>query len=544
MSAATIQQQQPLQLQTPAPRVLRPKLSLTTSLSVASRKSSLSHTAAMATQPLSPTALTALNTLSNKHVALSTSPQDAFLPQSQSLPQSESAIPMTAINTKAQTPYIITAYPETPMTCQQISPAAPQTAICLPNTMTFTPPLSAGPAEQRGVFTFTDASKTYPKLSINTQINSVGTHSPPQPSPPLYPRRVSADDVSSASLPSSHTPHHVRAGSLPYTHPRALHSILRNSPLPSAAQLQSQSQERRPSNRPPKHVGYNSPLEQTIVNRKYTVSHIDLLVADCSPSSPSMPGSLGCDTPIDPFTSNETRNGGMTPGPFEEMRRRIAGLAANSSPPTSRPAAPTSDANTATTPIVPKRREKKRQWRWTIGQDDETDLAEEEISGALVALRAAEEQTQKKARVLAAVVNPEASLNEPQPAVTEPTTPCPLAAPIQLQIPAPKRRRPVLSCSSTKSGLAKQTPTACLTAPILIGSQDTEMSDASSGYSVFESSMAGMDTDTDIDTEGDSGAEMDDKTPVAWSRAYSEETEEQPWSGRQDGPMMLPALLS
>jgi hypothetical protein len=63
------------------------------------------------------------------------------------------------------------------------------------------------------------------------------------------------------------------------------------------------------------------------------------------------------------YTGNETRDGGQTPGPFEEMRRRMAGLA------TSTPISPAAPGG------VRKRRkkEKRRRWVWTIGQEEEEE---------------------------------------------------------------------------------------------------------------------------------------------------------------------------
>ncbi len=53
------------------------------------------------------------------------------------------------------------------------------------------------------------------------------------------------------------------------------------------------------------------------------------------------------------YTGDETRDGGQTPGPFEEMRRRMA----------------ESDIATPSTKKR-KRKEKKRKWEWTISSAD------------------------------------------------------------------------------------------------------------------------------------------------------------------------------
>jgi len=104
-------------------------------------------------------------------------------------------------------------------------------------------------------------------------------------------------------------------------------------------------------------VGYNDPLEQTIVTNKYIKSHIDLLAED-SPLSPGVleaPGIAAIDVAM-VYTGDETKDGGQTPGPFEEMRRRMA-------------------ESEIETPGMRrrKRKEKKRKWRWTIGGDGEDD---------------------------------------------------------------------------------------------------------------------------------------------------------------------------
>lgn len=58
------------------------------------------------------------------------------------------------------------------------------------------------------------------------------------------------------------------------------------------------------------------------------------------------------------YTGRETQDGGQTPGPFEEMRRRMAGLDAEN------------DAQ-LTGKKKRKRREKRRHWVWTIGTNEE-----------------------------------------------------------------------------------------------------------------------------------------------------------------------------
>ena len=129
-------------------------------------------------------------------------------------------------------------------------------------------------------------------------------------------------------------------------------------------------------------MGYNSPLEQEIVTNRYTKSHIDLLAEEASPNSPSSTPSTSEEV-LDltlAFTHNEVQDGGQTPGPFEETRRRMAG---------SGPASPASPAGIRKR----KKREKKRRWVWTIGQEEDEG---EDVGGAVAALRAeAARQKQK-----------------------------------------------------------------------------------------------------------------------------------------------------
>jgi hypothetical protein len=99
-----------------------------------------------------------------------------------------------------------------------------------------------------------------------------------------------------------------------------------------------------------KKVGYNDPLTQTIITNKYVKSHIDLLSED-SPHSATDPEAekLGNLDLTMKYTGDETRDGGQTPGPFEEMRRRMADH----------------DLETPGSKKR-KRKEKKRKWEWTI----------------------------------------------------------------------------------------------------------------------------------------------------------------------------------
>ena len=227
--------------------------------------------------------------------------------------------------------------------------------VVYPSTMTATPPLSGtrDPAESK-VFTFAPAhgrGQNEPASSHESRKANL---------------RVATYRATSASL------------QLPYTQPQVLHSILRNSPLPPRTAIPPPSprrQSKRLQEKAARRVGYDSPLEQEIVTNKYTKSHIDLLTEEASPNSASPTANTSEDA-LElalAFTPNELRDGGQTPGPFEETRRRVAGAG---------PGSPSSPAGVRKR----KRREKKRRWVWTIGQDAEDDG--EEVGGAVAALRA------------------------------------------------------------------------------------------------------------------------------------------------------------
>ena len=333
----------------------RPRLSLQIKTSVGS---STRSTRSLAT--IDPKDPTALNTLSNVYATAI----------ERSTPQN--AEPLTAINTlqsfslvtpveytdpkkRVATPYVAN-YPETPLSAHSMSPIRLDRK--LPTTMTATPPLSgARDANESAVFTFSpaDTAMRAPSESISTT-----------PVEPRYQRR--------------RLPQMQLAGNLqppPYTHPRSLHSILRNSPLPPRTAIPPPSPRRqslRLQEKAARKVGYCSPIEQEIITNKYVRSHIDLLAEDASPCSLS-PMAVEQDTILDAalaFTANELQDGGQTPGPFEEMRRRVAGQSLNT------PSSPSGIRKR-------KKKEKKRRWVWTIGQDEDEDG---EPGGALAAIRA------------------------------------------------------------------------------------------------------------------------------------------------------------
>ncbi|EGR52297.1 uncharacterized protein TRIREDRAFT_102743 [Trichoderma reesei QM6a] len=349
----------------------RPRLSLkinTCSSSVPSRPVKGFH--------VDPTDRTACNTLSNVYataIERSTPVQ---------------AEPLTAINTlqsfslktpaeprgprlKIKTPYVA-AFPQTPTT--ETSGSPPQKMdIAFPSTMTPTPPMSAGAVDST-----TSSAFPFSPRDVSSNTRAYGVTSPCSPVEPLLSRRYTAAYTTGAPAP--------------YTHPHSLHSILRNSPLPprTAIPASPRRQSLRLQEKAAKRVGYNNPLTQTIITNKYTKSHIDLLVEEASPASPSFSpiGGGGGERAAtinlkQAFSPNEIENGGQTPGPFEDMRRKLAALSGGAA------ASPSSLSPSETGGIRKrKRKEKKRQWVWTIGVADEEEEDDERVGGAIAASRA------------------------------------------------------------------------------------------------------------------------------------------------------------
>lgn len=239
--------------------------------------------------------------------------------------------------TQTPGPFSIT-YPDTPSSAlpssavpgsTPIGPSEPQPQA---TSFTFTPPQSAGTTDpQPRVFTFTS--------SVPNKDSSTPTRTPR--------RRATFGQFQTA----------------PYTHPRSLHSILRNSPLPPRSTVTPITPSRvslRIANRANKKVGYNNPLTQTITTNKYIKSHIDLLSEDTPVSAGDGEQQDILETTL-AYTGDETRDGGETPGPFEEMRRRMA-------------------ESGLVTPETRKRKrkEKKRKWEWTIPGTEAAGGGEEE----------------------------------------------------------------------------------------------------------------------------------------------------------------------
>lgn len=340
-------------------RPKKPRLSLQIKTSPESppRQARLTHNV----DPLDPTAF---NTLSNVYATAI-----------------ERSTPLTAINTlqsfsiaspvehrdpiqRVSTPHTA-YYPETPLSASAPEPGSPRALPpSLPSVMTATPPMSGSrdPSEP-AAFPFSahdtgGASDSGPRGHSATL--GAGYRAPP--------------------------PH--RSPPPPYTQPRILRSILRNSPLPPRTAIPPPSPRRqslRLQEKAARRVGYNSPLEQEIVTNKYIKSHIDLLTGELSPWSPPSAGTpSSAEDALDAalaFTPNEIRDGGQTPGPFEETRRRMA----------SRDRKPSASSSSSSPPSPSgirkrKRKEMKRRWVWTINQGEDDD--QEEVGGAVAALRA------------------------------------------------------------------------------------------------------------------------------------------------------------
>ncbi|UPK90319.1 hypothetical protein LCI18_001254 [Fusarium solani-melongenae] len=364
----------------------RPRLSLQikTSCSPATRSSR-----SYAVDPKDPTAF---NTLSNVYVTTierSTPVQTEPMTAINTLEAFSLTTPMDAKH-RVVTPYVA-SYPETPVS--ENAPSPNRLEINYPSTMTATPPLSAGPVDSH-------TSKPFSFSAADTSV---------------------ADGQAATSRPETLTPSRPQsladiALQAPYTHPRSLHSILRNSPLPPPTAIPPFSPRRqslRLQEKANRRVGYSKPLTQEIVTNKYTKSHIDLLVEEASPHSPPFlpPLPQNAVSLTMAFTANEIQDGGQTPGPFTDTKRRMDMLTAGVSP-----------SPQGTLPAGPKgvlkrkRKEKKRRWVWTIGQEEEDD---ENVGGSIAALRA--EAAKPKAAV--EVKTPLTAIKIPQ--ITYSTIPTP-----------------------------------------------------------------------------------------------------------------------
>ena len=339
--------------------------------------------------------------------------------------------------TQTPGPFTIT-YPDTPS-----SALAGQTPVSGRGEMkadatsfAFTPPQSAGAGEQLlpRIFTF-DTPKSTDDL----------------PSTPRTARRRAQSYTSSSTLP--------------YTHPRTLHSILRNSPLPPPSTIVPLTPSRsslRIASRAAKKVEYQNPLTQTITTARYIKSHVELLAED-SPFSANPSTADSLDLAL--AATNETRDGGQTPGPFEEMRRRMAD----------------SELETDETQGLKKRKrkEKKRKWEWTITEagaegDLSTPLEEpaekRNMSGKSVPIPPSPLVDRE------ASVSTDSELSEPEERFVEPAT---TKVVPMLSIPNSGRALPKLSLPIPRA--AATMVTAPVMAPRNASSgEDSEMSEACS----------------------------------------------------------------
>jgi hypothetical protein len=188
-------------------------------------------------------------------------------------------------------------------------------------------------------------------------------------------------------------------------------------------------------------VAYNSPLTQEITTSKYTKSHIDLLAEDATPISPSTSSSDDGDSSLDQamadaISYDNTRDGGQTPGPFEEMRRRMANMHASS------PVA-LSPTGGGIRKRGGKRREKKRRWVWTIGQDED---AEDEGTVAVLS-------------------EPAAAKKDPVPSVPVLAVPAPRPRTRNQQAQA-QLAKAIAAATGTQTQTQAQTPVPLLAVPV------------------------------------------------------------------------------
>lgn len=402
----------------------RPRLSLQIKAISSGPNLRASRTIAAVVNPTSPTSF---NTLSNVYATAI-----------------DRATPVTAINTHqplklqtqnigpnqqygAPTPYASAFLPETPLTAQPISPAvAGLQDFRFPSTMTATPPLSAGAVENDAnpfFFSAVDtANATTPAAAVASDLTpTTGT---------MRRRATLPPNISSANANFS----------FPYARNRSLHSILRNSPLPPPTARTPTSPRRqslRLAEKAARRVGYESPIERVITTNEYVRPHVDLLLADDQQLSP---WSMSPTSAIDDMvmagneTSGETRDGGQTPGPFEEMRRRMAGLVART--PTSSPSCSSSPAG------IKKRRRKDRgrRWVWTIGNQEDDDEDEREVGGAIAATRAAASRAQRASSVFPSGCSPSSAQTTspppPRPFPLEMTTMTTMSSPMEIPTPS------------------------------------------------------------------------------------------------------------
>ncbi|KAF4123817.1 hypothetical protein GMORB2_5533 [Geosmithia morbida] len=346
-----------------------------------------------ATHNVDPGDITTFNTLSNAYATAI-----------------QRSTPLTAINTlerlnlatpssyrdprdRIMTPYLTTSYPETPLSADHGSGNATSSSSSPPSSRRRRQPALTLPSIMTtAATTTTTTTTTPPPLSGTLEDNRTRAFN--YPSSSLLHCQDAAASAADSTVPFAAPPP-------PYTQPRVLRSILRNSPLPPRTAILPPSPRRqslRLRERAARRVAYNSPLEQEIVTSIYTEPCIDLMYSPGTPpssssgsaSSPSPFGnnngtavSATADQVLDHVLAPTTRDGGQTPGPFEETRRRMtrsATTTSSSPPPSSSPSG------------VRKRRStgrKDRRWVWTTHIEEDEEEDDDEVGGAVAALRAA-----------------------------------------------------------------------------------------------------------------------------------------------------------
>ncbi|KAM3460321.1 hypothetical protein NHJ6243_006035 [Beauveria neobassiana] len=395
----------------------RPRLSLQIKTSCLSGSSCSSGNAALTSTstpnrsrgfPLNPSDPTAFNTLSNAYV---TAIERASTP----LASPAAAEPLTAITTlqaislysplggRRPRPAAASAYPATPVSASSPRRQQQQQLRLLPSNsvMSPTPPVSAGAVEGGGkgrnstVFSFSPRDAAAGRHSLEQALYAAAAVTIPASPAATIPASPAATPPKKQQQQQQQPARAGVSGSPPpYTHAKALRSILRNSPLSSRRSASSprrlttptvriqqedaQQQQQQQQQRAAKRVCYHSPIEQEITTNTYTKSHIDLLVEEAATASPCSPRRMPVDL-LRAFSANEIRDGGQTPGAFEDESKRLDAALSSSGDGVQKSSI--SSSSTGTT-----RGEKKRRWVWTIGrEDEEVDEDEEQLGGAVVA---------------------------------------------------------------------------------------------------------------------------------------------------------------
>ncbi|QSZ33290.1 hypothetical protein DSL72_002878 [Monilinia vaccinii-corymbosi] len=315
----------------------RPKLSL--QIKTLSIPQTFGKSATALKSDINPSSPTALNTLSNAYATAI----ENTLPQTPR-PRSFAAKPSLRIQ----------PVPSRPQTTRLHTNTSAGDGYTHPSERTTTP----------GLFAI-----SYPDTPSSAQPNLNPTSAHPKDTSSTFtftpPHSAGASDPKMYNF-SSHASNSASPRSMrrltPYTHPKSLRSILRNSPLPPPSAVAPATPHIasrfavKLASKGPKRVEYDDPLTQTITTNTYVKSHIDLLAEDSphSATDPELAHLDALDTTMRYTGEDEaTRDGGQTPGPFEDMRRRMA-------------------ESGLETPGSRKRRrkDKKRKWRWTIGEGE------------------------------------------------------------------------------------------------------------------------------------------------------------------------------